>query len=200
MSKEDAHKYNLRKHRKKVVRDTTTVVQPGQKVDQETEDQADTEFDPGEILMSWQAPEFIYYEKSRRWYIIAVLIFAALIAYAIYSRSFLMAITFVVAGGIFYYFAQKKPAQLDIAITDEGIQYHDRFFGYEDINGFWITYEPPDIKMVTFSTKYLMIPKLSIILTDQDPVKLRKILIEELPEDKRLREGAMEDFSRRIKF
>jgi len=200
MSQEEAkQKAALHQHRKQVVRDTTTVVKNDEKVSQ-PEPEVKEEIDPGKNLMSWQAPEFIYYEKSRQWYIIAVLIFTGLIAYAIYARSFLMAVTFVVAGGIFYYFAQKKPATLDIAITDQGVQFHDRFFPFEDLKGFWITYEPPDVKMVTFATNSLLVPKLSIILTTQDPVELRKILIEELPEDKNLREGAAENFSRSIRF
>lgn len=205
MNEEQAKKQALRNHRKKIVRDTTTL-SAEMKKSSLAADKKDPEVikgekpDLGEVLMAWQAPEFIYYEKSRRWYIIAVLIFAALIAYAIYERSFLMAITFVIAGGIFYYFAQKKPAQLDIAITDAGIKYHDRFFPYEDLTGFWITYEPPDLKIVTFSTRFLMVPKVSIIITSQDPVEMRKYLIEELPEDKKLEEGAVDAFSRRISF
>jgi hypothetical protein len=205
MNEDQAKKQALRNHRKKVIRDTTTLTSE-MKNSTDQEPKKDPQVikgekpDLGENLMSWQAPEFIYYEKSRRWYVVAVLIFAALIAYAIYERSFVMAITFVIAGGIFYYFAQKKPAQLDIVVTDAGIKYHDRFFPYEDLNGFWITYEPPDLKILTFSTRFLMVPKLSIILTQQDPVELRKILIEELPEDKKLEENAVDAFSRRISF
>ena len=37
----------------------------------------------GEILYSWQAPEFEVYEKSGRWYIIATLFIAAMIIYAL---------------------------------------------------------------------------------------------------------------------
>ncbi|MFC1721480.1 hypothetical protein ACFL0Z_01045 [Patescibacteria group bacterium] len=202
MDKEDQQMNALRQHRKKVIRNPETVVEDGEKVNdaEEKESKEIDSLDQDRILMKWKAPEFIFYEKSRRWYIIAVLVFAALIAFAVYSRSFLMAVTFVVAGAIFYLYAQKKPAQLNIEITGEGILYHDRFFPFEDLDGFWITYEPPDLKILSVSTRSLMIPKLSLFLTDQDPVELRRILIEELPEDKKLRDGAVEAFSRRIRF
>ncbi len=192
----EENKRELREQRKNIVRNPDTVIPADKSVSEVSEE----EFREPETFLEWQSPEFIYYEKSRRWYFIAVLIFAGLIAYAIFSQSFLMAITFLVAGGIFYLYAQKKPVTLDIAINEDGIMYHDRFFPYEDLKGFWITYEPPEVKVVTFSTKYLLIPKLSIILTDQNPADLRKTLIEELPEDKNLEEGAVDQFARRIKF
>lgn len=210
MNDEEAKQRELRAYRKQVVRDPTTVIPAGVRVNppEETdpskisalEAERKKKFRPDQVFMKWQAPEFIYYEKSRTWYLVVVIIFAALITFAIFSQSFLMGIAFFVAGAIFYLYAQKKPTTMDISITDRGIQYHDRLFPYEDLRGFWITYEPPYSKLLSVGTKYLTIPKLSIILTDQDPVELRKILIEELPEDEKLEEGAVDHFTRRIKF
>jgi hypothetical protein len=205
----DLQKKSLREHRKQVVRAPTTIVPVGKPLDPpasvekkptELEERRQAALHPVKILMQWSAPEFVYYEKNRTWYLIVVIVFAALIAYAVYSQSFLMGIAFFVAGAIFYLYAQKKPATLDIKITENGIQYHDRLFPYEDLKGFWITYDPPEHKYLNVATKYLLVPKLSILLTDQDPVALRKILIEELPEDKRLEDGAADHLGRRIRF
>lgn len=210
MNEEEIKQQALRAHRKQVVRDPTTIVPAGTKVNppEETDPNKPSALDvarkekfrPEKVFMKWQAPEFVYYKKSRTWYLVVIIIFAALITFAIFSKSFLMGIAFFVAGAIFYLYAQKQPATMDIAITDKGIQYHDRLFPYEDLRGFWITYEPPYSKLLSVGTKYLTIPKLSIILTDQDPVELRKILIEELPEDEKLEEGAVDHFTRRIRF
>lgn len=200
---DEQNKANLNNSRKQIRREPTDLdVKKNDKVTEDTakpKSEMEKAFEP-KTLMSWQAPEFIYHEKNRNWYIIVVLIFAALIAFAVYSKSFLMAITFVVAGGIFYLYAQKKPITMDIAIREDGIQYHDQFFPYEVLNGFWITYEPPEVKSLTISTSQLFIPKITIILTDQDPVEIRKILIEEIPEDKDLEENTIDALTRRIKF
>lgn len=210
MQDEEIKQLELRAHRKKVRRDPKTIVPVGARVNppEKTAPQKSAELDaerkknfrPEKTFMKWRAPEFIYYEKSRTWYLTVVIIFAALIAFAIFYKSFLMGIAFFVAGAIFYLYAQKKPTMIDIAITDKGIKHHDRFFPYENLRSFWITYEPPQVKLLNIGTKHLMIPKLSIILTNQDPVAMRKVLIEELPEDEKLDEGAVDHFSRRIKF
>ncbi len=210
MNEEETKQLELRAHRKEVQRDPQTIVPVGKSINPPEKNNPEKasaleaerrqKLRPEKVFMKWQAPEFIYYEKSRTWYLVVVIIFAALIAFAIISKSFLMGIAFFVAGAIFYLYAQKKPARLDIAITDKGIKYHDRLFPYENLRSFWITYEPPYSKLLNVGTKYLTVPKLSIILTDQDPVALRKILIEELPEDEKMDEGAVDHFSRRIRF
>lgn len=158
------------------------------------------EFGKPKIILKWKTPEFVYYPKSKNWYIIAGLVLAVLLAYSIWEKSFITAVTFIVLAVIFYMYAERKPQILDIEINDSGILFHDRFFPYENLNGFWITYEPPETKLLTISTKSFLFQKISIILTDQNPVKLRQILLEEIPEDKKLDQGGIDNFAKRIRF
>ncbi|EKD49848.1 MAG: hypothetical protein ACD_63C00029G0002 [uncultured bacterium] len=209
-------KQALKEHQKRIVRDPNTIVRVRnpKKIEiyneeRETkkaiaaakEKRLEENFSANpKTYIKWKAPEFIYYEKNKNWYLFAIIIFATLIAYAVYSKSFLMAVAFIVAGAIFYLYAQKKPQILNIEINEDGVVFHDKFFSYAELRGFWIMYEPPEIKLLTLHTSQLLYPKISIILTDQDPVKLRRILIKEIPEDKKLEESAVDQFARRIRF
>ena len=78
--------------------------------------------------------------------------------------------------------AVREPEQMRVGITEDGVEFGQRFYPYEDIENFWIAYHPPEVKRVYFKLKGLR-PRLSIHLDDINPVKLRNTLTEYVDED-----------------
>lgn len=152
------------------------------------------------ILLEWRAPEFMYFEKGKMWYFVMALAFAGLVAFGIWTKSFITVITFVILFVIIYIYAQRKPEEIYFAVTLDGIIYGNSFFPYESIEGFWLDYDPPHNAALHIHVRRMIAPKLTIQLTDQDPVELRRMLIKEVPENERLADGLTENLSRRIKF
>jgi uncharacterized membrane protein len=157
------------------------------------ESQYDFQYDSGEdvspgnigkILHSWQAPQFEVYEKSGRWYLIAVIFILAMVAYALFTNGPIMAITFILIGIVGYIYSQKKPDIVNFAITSKGLLADKELYLYENINSFWIFYEPEHTKVISLHTKASMFPFVHIPIKDEDPVKLRELLIENIPEVK----------------
>src|SRR5665647_1028971 len=74
-----------------------------------------------EIIFSWQAPEFETFEREKRWYLWVALILLAIIGYATYTNSPVMAITFILIGVVGYIYLNKEPRTLDFQITPKGI-------------------------------------------------------------------------------
>jgi hypothetical protein len=140
--------------------------------------------DSGKILHQWRAPEFEVYEKSARWYLIAFIFMVALIAYALIINAPIMAITFILLGIVGYIHAQKDPRVITFTVTSEGIIADKEMYPYENINSFWIFYEPPYTKTISLHTKASMLPYVHIPIQDEDPAFLHELLSQYIPEIK----------------
>lgn len=135
-------------------------------------------------LLGWQAPEFEVYEKDNRWFAYLSLILIAIIGYAVYSNSLIMAIVFILIGVILYIQLHKEPAIIDFAITTDGVIAGKEIFEYENIRSFWIFYNPPYEKYLSLHTRGHLVPFIHIAIDDHNPVELRAILIKYIPEIK----------------
>lgn len=135
----------------------------------------------GDVLFHWQAPEFEKSQWDKRWYLIAVLILAAIIVYALVSNSPIMAITFILIGIVGYIYLQKEPRILDFMITHEGIVAGNEIYEFKHVGSFWIFYEH-HIKVLSLHMKGKLLPFTHIPVHEEDPVKIREILLQFIPE------------------
>lgn len=139
--------------------------------------------DHGKILASWTFPEFIKYERTIGWYIGISIVIIAIAVFAIMSKSYLFLIFIILVIGIYYLRGKREPTMIKFNITEDGLEVGESFYQYKDIKNFWIIYEPPEVKMLYFDFKTGIRPRLSILLENQNPLKVRKILLDYLEED-----------------
>ena len=138
----------------------------------------------GKIIKSWTFPEYVKYNHSRRWYITAFIIFIALIFYNFKTDNFLFIIILVMLALIIVKSHKKKPIKIKFSITESGIILNNTFYDYNNnLNKFWIVYNPPEVKKIYFEFKNMLRTHLIIPITDQSPLDLRDILLEYLDED-----------------
>jgi hypothetical protein len=135
-------------------------------------------------LLHWRAPEYEKYEKSRQWYLYVSLILLAVIAYAVYTDSPVMAITFILIGVVGYIFINRAPQVIDFAVTQEGIIIGREIYDFENIKSFWIFYEPHDIKVVSLHIKNKLMPYIHIPIHEENPIEIRRLLLKYIPEEK----------------
>ncbi|EKD58466.1 MAG: hypothetical protein ACD_56C00117G0001 [uncultured bacterium] len=138
----------------------------------------------GEIMHAWRAPEFEVYEKSARWYLIGAIFISAIILYALFTNSPIMAVTFILLGIVGFIYLQKDPRVVNFAVTSKGVLADNQLYDYENIYSFWIFYEEPNIKVISLHTKASMLPYVHIPLHEEDPVHIREILMTHIPEIK----------------
>jgi hypothetical protein len=133
-------------------------------------------------LMHWRAPEFEPSRWDKRWYLGASLILSVIIIYALVANSPIMAITFILIGIVGYIFLQKKPRVLEFMITHDGIIVGQEIYVFRDIKSFWIFYEPEHIRILSLHMKDKILPYIHIPIHNENPVIMRDILLEFLPE------------------
>ncbi|HCU70643.1 MAG TPA: hypothetical protein DIC35_02705 [Candidatus Moranbacteria bacterium] len=155
----------------------------GRRIDYETERKIIAKHAKN-ALHHWKAPEFEVCEQDRRWYLYLALILMAIIAYAIYANSPIMAITFILIGLVGYTYIDKEPRTLDFMITHDGIIAGKEIFEYERIKSFWIFYEEDGSKVISLHMRSLITPYMHIPIGEENPLKIREALLENIEEIK----------------
>jgi len=151
--------------------------------EEQNDTQKEQSTDHGKRFASWTFPEFPDHKRKKNWYIIASVILLGFIVYGIASANYLFAIFFALAGFIYAIQIQRKPRIVTFSITEDGIEVHETFYAYKNLDKFWIVYEPPEIKTLYFTFTSKVRPSLSIPLESQNPLVIREILLRYLKED-----------------
>ncbi len=159
------------------------------------------EIKPEEVLMQWKALEFKQYDRPKSWYISLLLIAGGLIIYSLLTANYLLIIITIILAVIINSLTRKNPETLDIAITSKGIKVNEKLYTFtEDLESFWILYDPPELKTLNFKRQQRFIPELSIQLEKQNPLKIREFLLEYLEEEIEREEHMADQISRKLGF
>ncbi len=136
------------------------------------------------VLFSWVAPEHIHVRPNPRAIIIAAIMLFVVIAYALFTNSPLMAITFILIGVVGYLFLTKDPADVEFIITREGIVVGRNLYAFEDIHSFWIFDEAPLENVLSIHSHGMLAPFIHLPLGDLDHDTMRDVLLQYIPEEK----------------
>ncbi|RJR30725.1 hypothetical protein C4569_04090 [Candidatus Parcubacteria bacterium] len=136
----------------------------------------------GKKLISWKFPELNQYEKNRGWYFTAFAVVIFFLIYSVFTKNILFPIVIIMIILVIL-MMQKESRMVEFSIFETGIVIGMQFFDFKDIEKFYIIYDPPEIKTLYFEFKSIFHPRIPIKLTDQNPVKVREILLNFLIED-----------------
>jgi len=129
----------------------------------------------GEIHLNWQFPEYEKIDKTRNWYIGAIIVTVGLLIYSILTINFLFAIIVLLAIFMIVLRHYQAPRQVDIKIADQGIVLDGMFFPYQELKSFWFNYNPPQVKLL-YLELHQSKKSFSIPLQNINPLKVRDIL------------------------
>ncbi len=137
----------------------------------------------GDVIHRWIVKEYEKHERSQSWYITWGVIAALLVLQGMVSGNFLFSLVIILAGIILYVQSKQDPLDVSFAITALGIIVGNRFYPYGELDGFYIIYEPPQVKMLFIETTSSVRPLLRIPLMDNNPIEIRATLRKHLDED-----------------
>jgi len=133
--------------------------------------------------ISWSFKEYIKYNRSKSWYIVASVVGIIIIIHAVITANLLFALIIVMVGIIMLINQHNHPAEMKFKISHSGVEINSKKYSFNEINKFWIIYQPPEVKNLYFTFKSSLTPRLSIPLEKQNPLKIRKFLKQYLEED-----------------
>lgn len=149
--------------------------------------------------LAWTTPEFEYYPKRAAWYLIMGLIAAGLTAWAVFSKNYFFGLFVLLAYISLALMAQKKPEQIQSAITSKGVSINQTVYLFENLKSFWIFYDPGRISQLSLRSKKLIMPYIKIPLGKTNPAKVRQLLIKYIPEKKQ-EESLIENLAKRVGY
>src|SRR3989338_5355096 len=138
----------------------------------------------GKVLLHWQAPEHEPLELGPRSRMIVTTLLIAIIAYALYTNSPLMAITFILIGVVGYLSLYREPRILSFFVTARGIIAGSEFYEYDTLQSFFIYTDPPFENILSIQTAGKLVPYVHIPAMTVDINVLRDTLDEFIPEEK----------------
>ncbi len=154
-----------------------------------------------ENSVSWQAPEFIYYEKEAGWYLGLIGLSAVFIIIALFQKNFLFAFFILVAGILMGSWAKKVPREIEYVIDAENLQVGDKkIVPFKNMLGFAIIDGHPDgFSELIVRTKGQINTDLKILLPTSLGEKVRASLPSSVPEIE-YEESASDRLAKIIRF
>lgn len=168
----------------------------------ETEDlrQIDDDVEQAATLLEWYAEEHTHRPKSQNWFLILGAAAILIVGVMLFVGNIMSAITMVAFAVVIYMVAQRKPATVRYRVLVDGVAMNNLLYHYRDLAAFNVIYQPGETKTVILKSKRFFSPLLHLELGDTDPVAVRDLLLEFLPEDQDLEEPAVDVWSRRLGF
>ena len=145
------------------------------------------------------APEYEFHEKNPEWYWALGIITAALVLAAVVLSNFLFAVFAVLAGFSVGLYGARRPRTILHEINSGGVSLGNRNFNYENIDHFWIDYNPPAKKELILESKKTFSTHTVILLGNADPEQIRRYLLQYLKE-KKIEESLVAVIARVLKF
>ncbi len=137
--------------------------------------------------LSWQAPDFVYYKKTRNWFIIISVIAIILLILFYFMKQYTgMAVVAVAVLAIFSG-VKKKPNMIKYVLSDKGITYKNKTYEFENLKSFYMIIEMGIPKLYLEQTGVFK-PALLIIIGKINPQIIRSFLLSKLPENPELKQ------------
>jgi len=164
-------------------------------------DEVDDDVEREATLLEWRAEEHTHRPKSPLWFAVLAAGTTVVIGLQLFFfANFIGAMTIALVGGLIYYIAQQKPATVRYRIMVDGVAFNNVLFHYQDLDSFNVIYEPGETKTVILRSNRRFAPLVHMEIGEVDPVEIRDILLEFLPEDLELEEPLVDILARRLGF
>ena len=152
-------------------------------------------------IFSWIAPEYLQHPKSIRWWVIAGIVLLIAIMLEAIVTNWTMLVATLVFGLLYAYLHYYRPPRyVKINISELGIKLGYKKIPYEEIEAFWIIYDPQYIKRLYLRLKGKLIPDVVIELEQQDPEAIRQYLGDRIVEITGMRENLTDVILRLLKL
>ncbi|MDP2676536.1 MAG: hypothetical protein Q8O83_02540 [bacterium] len=150
-------------------------------------------------LFSWQAPEYLYYQKGGGWYAALGGLTLILLVLAYLLNNFLFGVLIIVSSFALALYGARRPKIVIFGITVQGLRIEDRLYPYENIKSFWVNDGPPRPKEMTIIFRKGIMPRLSVPLGNADPNEVRNTLIKYIREEQQ-EEAFADTLGRYLRF
>jgi hypothetical protein len=88
----------------------------------------------------------------------------------------------ITASLVLILYGNQKPTISKITVNQTGILVDGNMYYYKDLKSFWIEYTPGGAKELSIESARWYMPYVKILLNEQNPIEVRSLVINFLPE------------------
>ena len=131
----------------------------------------------------WEAPLF-YHNSQKKYFAFTVIagLFAGAGAMIFFHKNTLTVVSMIMSALVLILYTNKKSEMSQISINELGISIDNQPYSYKELKSFWIEYALGDIKELSLESKKWYLPYIKISIENQNPMELRAMLSNFLPE------------------
>ena len=152
----------------------------------------------GQDRFVWETPSFEKPVRGPRWYVGVLVVTLFFLAYAIWTANFLFAFLILLLAIILMLSSSQEPRRTLVQIGDHGIVWGGKFIPFQNVDTFALIYEPPVTKVLYIEPHSVFVPRLRILLEEQDPIAIRNHLKQYVNEDLDLQSEHLSDMFARL--
>ncbi len=133
--------------------------------------------------LRWAAPSAYRREGIKSPYVVSVVLAIIAVLAAVFQGDITTVILFGLLSVMVVVHVRKSVPIIRIEVTPLSIKAGDHTYAYDQIESFWIQYEPEfDIRELSLHLKKWYMPYTKIQIGEEDPVQIRAILLQFIPE------------------
>ncbi len=147
------------------------------------------------VMTSWSGPLYSH-APNPRFLIGAIFLLCGVGVFFIFFERNIFAVTFFFLSALMLFItSRQEPPVVDFVVGPTSVRVGPKEYRFSDIRSFWVEYNPGGLKELSVQLDQWYKPYLKIPLMDQDPVKIRIILLKFIPEIEH-EEAMLESLSR----
>ncbi len=150
-------------------------------------------------IISWQAPDFIYYKKNTNWYILIGVIGLVLLVIFYFMKIYAAMVLVIASIFALFSMAKKQPEKIQYTLSSKGISFKEKNYAFSQLKSFCIVNSYGVFKLLLEQNGKLK-PNLEINIEKINPNIIRNFLITKLPENDKLVHGLNETISNIVRF
>ncbi len=149
--------------------------------------------------ISWTAPEFTYYDKNKKWYVIVIIIALILATVFVLLKSYSGAAVIVASALVFITQGATKPKDITFMLDNDGVHYKEKSLAFNQFREFWVSTGEAYPKLYLQKTGKLSMP-ISILLKGINPDLIINFLKQYLPYGEKKGEMIHENINKMFRF
>ena len=139
---------------------------------------------------TWSVAPYEHYQRSVDWYWAMGIVVIAIIIIALVGRNFLFAFLMLLGGVLLVLSLKKKPQDMHIEISEQGMMINGHMYMFDQIQSFWMYNDLSEKPHLLIHTHRSLFPKITVPLPlDMDHVTLHTFLIEKIQEKEQYASG-----------
>jgi hypothetical protein len=185
---------------KQVKYKTLHIERPAATIQPQVVTQSAPESDPSKPFYEFNTSLDGGVQRSRGWYIAMAIFFGIVVAVNVVLQLYMSAIVVVLLGLLLFTTASRKKQPIKVRFFAKGLELQEKMYPWSEFEKFWILYEPPTLKRLFFKRRGRVLSELVIELLDENPLKIRDLLLPLLPEDQSKEESRVDLVTRSLKL